>query len=115
MRHHDKNRKFGRERGVRRALLRSLARNLILRGRITTTQARANEIRCMVEKMVTRGRNATLAGRRILVSELGDARVVGKLIKTAAKYGARPGGYLRIVKMGPRKGDPASMALIEFV
>jgi len=115
MRHGDKNRKFGREKGQRKAFLKSLARNLVIRGRITTTEARAKEIRPMVEKMITRGRNATLANRRMLVSALGDERTAGKLIKTAEGYKTRAGGYLRIVKMGPRKGDAAAMAIIEFV
>jgi large subunit ribosomal protein L17 len=115
MRHGNVNRKFGRERGQRAALLRSLARSLILRGTIQTSLAKAKEIRPMVEKMVTRGMQGTLASRRILIAALGDERIVGKLIKTAAGYKGRAGGYLRIVKMGPRKGDASEMALIEFV
>ncbi len=115
MRHGNVNRKFGREGNQRRALLRSLARNLIIKGRIKTTEARAKEIRPMVEKMVTKGRSATLANRRALVAALGDVRVTNKLIKTAEGYQARAGGYLRIVKMGPRKGDAAPMVIIEFV
>ncbi len=115
MRHSDYNRKFGRERGPRRAFLKSLSRNLILHGRIKTTQARAKELRPLVEKMVTHGKVATLANRRLLIAELGDARVAGKLIKTAEGYKGRTGGYLRITKMGPRKGDAAPMAIIEFV
>jgi large subunit ribosomal protein L17 len=115
MRHGDKNRKFGRERGQRRAFLRSLSRNLVIKGRIKTTEARAKTIRPLVEKMLTKGKTPTLANRRLLVAELGDARVVNKLIKTAAGYSERTGGYIRIVKMGPRKGDAAPMAIIEFV
>lgn len=115
MRHGDKNRKFGRERGQRRAFLRSLSRNLILHGRIKTTIARAKELRPMIEKMVTKGKNPTLANRRLLIASLGDVRMAGKLIKTAEGYKERPGGYLRITKMGPRKGDAAPMAVIEFV
>lgn len=115
MRHGNVNRKFGRETGQRRALLKSLARSLVLKGRMTTSLAKAKEIRPMVEKMVTRGKAATLAGRRMLISQLGDERVAAKLIKTAANYTDRTGGYLRITKMGPRKGDAAEMALIEFV
>ncbi len=115
MRHSDHNRKFGRERGQRRAFLKSLSRNLILRGHIKTTQARAKELRPLVEKMVTKGKSPTLANRRLLVAQLGDARVASKLIKTASAYKERTGGYLRITKMGPRKGDAAPMAIIEFV
>jgi large subunit ribosomal protein L17 len=115
MRHGNVNRKFGRESTQRKALLKSLARSLVLRGRMQTTLARAKEIRPLVEKMVTRGRSDTLANRRLLVAALGDEKVVGMLIKKAQAYEGRPGGYLRIVKMGARKGDAAPMALIEFV
>ena len=115
MRHGNVNRKFGRTTGQRTALLKSLARSLVLRGRMQTTEARAKEIRPMVEKMVTRGRTDTLAARRYLIAALGDEKVAGKLITKAKTYEGRPGGYLRIVKMGVRKGDAAPMALIEFV
>jgi large subunit ribosomal protein L17 len=112
MRHGNHNRKFGRETDQRAALLRSLARSLVLKGRITTTEARAKEIRPMVEKLVTRGKSATLANRRLLISELGDAASANKLIKTAEGYKDRAGGYIRIVKMVQRKGDASPMALI---
>lgn len=115
MRHGNVNRKFGRQTGQRHALLKSLARSLVLRGRITTTIAKAKEIRPLVEKMVTRGRADNLQNRRMLVSALGDIKTANKLIATAKNYDGRAGGYLRIVKMGPRKGDAAQMALIEFV
>ena len=115
MRHGNVNRKFGRERGQRKALLKSLARSLVLRGKITTTIAKAKEIRPFVEKMVTRGRTETLSNRRLLVAALGDIKTANKLITTAKTYEGRTGGYLRITKMGPRKGDAAQMAVIEFV
>jgi large subunit ribosomal protein L17 len=115
MRHGNVNRKFGRERGQRKALMRSLMRSLVLRGRMQTTLAKAKEVRPMVEKLVTRGRTATLANRRHLISVLGDEKAASKLLSTAKNYEGRTGGYLRIVKMGPRKGDAAQMALIEFV
>ncbi|MDE1924860.1 MAG: 50S ribosomal protein L17 [Patescibacteria group bacterium] len=114
MRHGNVNRKFGRETNQRRALLRSLCRSLVLRGKIETSEAKAKEIRPMVEKMLTRGKNATLANRRAIISEIGES-AAKKLLKTAEDYNKRAGGYLRIVKMGPRKGDAAKMALIEFV
>ena len=115
MRHGNSNRKFGRETNQRRALLKSLARSLVIKGRITTTEARAKEIRPLVEKLITRGKTETLASRRLLVAQLGDIRTANKLIKTAGTYAERAGGYLRIVKMGPRKGDASPMAVIEFV
>jgi large subunit ribosomal protein L17 len=115
MRHHNKNRKFGRKKNQRTALLKSLARSLVLRGKIKTTEAKAKEIRPFVEKLVTRGKTVTLANRRLLVSALGDVTTANKLIKTAEGYKERSGGYIRIVKMLPRKGDASPMALIEFV
>jgi large subunit ribosomal protein L17 len=95
--------------------MRSLARSLVLRGRMQTTEARAKEVRPMVEKLITRAKVDTLANRRILLSKLGDMPTTNKLIKFAGEYSGRAGGYLRIVKMGPRKGDAAPMAVIEFV
>ncbi len=115
MRHGNHNRKFGRERGQRKALMHSLMRSLVIKGKITTTEAKAKELRPSIEKLLTKGRTATLANRRILISELGDAATADKLIKTAKNYESRAGGYTRIVKMLPRKGDASKMALIEFV
>jgi large subunit ribosomal protein L17 len=115
MRHGDKNRKFGRERNQRRAFLRSLMRNLVIKGRMRTTVARAKEIRPLLEKLVTKAKRATLADRRLIIAQLGDERTTAKLIKMAPVYAERTGGYLRIVKTGPRKGDAAPMAIIEFV
>lgn len=114
MRHGNVNRKFGREKNQRAALLSSLAQSLIQKGRIKTTLAKAKEVRPLVEKMVTRSKKDTLQSRRMLTAQLGE-RTAQKLIKTASAYKERPGGYLRIVKMGPRMGDAAEMALIEFV
>src|SRR6185312_1182851 len=115
MRHGNHNKKFGRKTDQRKALLKSLCRSLVLKGKIKTTEARAKEIRPMVEKMLTRGKTDTLTNRRTLISALGDVRTANKLIKTAATYSERAGGYVRIIKMAPRKGDAAKMALIEFV
>ena len=115
MRHGNHNRKLGRERGQRAALKRSLLRSLALKGRMQTTEARAKEIRPMMEKLVTRAKNPTLANRRELISVLGDEGVARKIISTADNYKERAGGYLRIVKLVQRKSDGAKMALIEFV
>ena len=115
MRHGNHNRIFGRETDQRAALLKSLARSLVLKGHIQTTEARAKEIRPMVEKLITRGKSATVANRRLLVAQLGDEATVTKLFKTAENYKERAGGYIRIVKMVQRKGDASPMALIEFV
>ncbi len=116
MRHHNVNRKFGRQTGPRRALLRSLAENLIVRGKIVTTETKAKELRPFIEKLVTKGREEALASRRVLISKLGSAAVVKKLVNDISKkYMDRRGGYTRIIKIGQRKGDASEMALIEFV
>lgn len=117
MKHHDRNRKFGRPRNQRKALLASLIRALVLHDRIETTLARAKEVRPRVEKLITKGRNATLAARRAILSELGgDKETADALVKTVApRYKERAGGYTRIVKTAPRKGDASPMAIIELV
>lgn len=116
MRHHDNIRKFGRERGQRNALLKSLALSLVVRKKITTTEAKAKELRPFVEKLVTRAKTKTLASRRLLVSRLGAGAGVKELVDTLApKYEKRSGGYTRIVKLPRRLSDGAAMAVIEFV
>ena len=116
MRHHNKNRKLGRERNQRRALLRSLARSILLKKSIKTTEARAKELRAFVEKLVTRAKAPTLANRRYLLSQFAnDPKILRKAELIAADYKERKGGYLRIVKIAPRKGDGSPMAVIAFV
>lgn len=116
MRHHNKNRKFGRETGQRHALLRSLARSLILRGRIRTTEAKAKSLRPVVEKMITAARRGDLAARRLAAARLASPAATKVLLETIApRYASRAGGYTRIVKLPPRTVDRAKMALIEFV
>ena len=117
MRHHDRNRKFGRMDSQRLALLRGLAISLIERGKITTTEAKAKELRPFVERLVTYGKSGTLASRRNTISRLGgNEKAAKKLFDTVAKkYEGRSGGYTRISKLGPRGNDAAPMAVIEFV
>lgn len=118
MRHHNTNRKFGRSKTQRRALLNSLAYNLITRGKIKTTAAKAKELRPFIEKLVTRAKVGTPAGRRIVLSKLGGShkQEVKKLFEVIApKYAEKNGGYTRILKLGVRKSDSAAMAIIEFV
>jgi large subunit ribosomal protein L17 len=114
MHQQSKNRKLGREYGQRKALLKSLMRSLILQGKIETTEAKAKELRPRIEKLLTRGKAATLANRRLIAAQVG-AEAAGKLIKVAEQHKERAGGYTRITKMGERKGDAARMAVIEFV
>lgn len=117
MRHHNANRKFGRSKNQRHALLKGLAASLIQHGRILTTEAKAKELRPSVEKMVTKAKNPTLANRRLLLSGFyNNEAVVSTLIDTiASRYTDRAGGYTRIIKLAARKGDASPMAVIEFV
>ncbi len=116
MRHHSGTRKFGRKMNQRDALMRSLARNLINEGRITTTLAKAKSLRPYVEKLVTKAKTGTLASRRLLISRLQGEPEVKALFETVApKYKGRAGGYTRIIKLSPRELDAAPMAMIEFV
>jgi len=116
MRHHNQNRKLGRKTDERRALLRSLANSLIRDERITTTEAKAKELRPFIEKLVTRSKTDTLAARRIVLSRLDNQIQTAKLFKEVSpKYEKREGGYTRIVKLPIRKSDASKMALIEFV
>lgn len=118
MRHHNQNRKFGRKTNVRRAFLRSLSRALVMEGRIMTTEARAKEIRPIVEKMITRAKaDNTITSVRLIASSMGgQIDVAQKLVRDIApKYSTRNGGYIRIMKVPARQSDAAPMALIEFV
>ncbi len=117
MRHHNQNRTFGRPRNQRTALLRGLALALIEHGRIQTTEAKARELRPYVEKLITKGKNDTVASRRLVQSTLGepDASVTQKLFTEIAKrYTDRNGGYTRIVKLGDTKAGRRE-ACIELV
>lgn len=117
MRHHNENRKFGRESGQRRALFRTLAVSLIRDGRIRTTEARAKALRPIVERLITQAKRNTLASRRLIIARLGEEGTSAeKLAKTIApRYTDRPGGYTRIVKLSATRTDAAPMAIIEFV
>ncbi len=116
MRHHNANRKFGRTTNGRTALLKSLARNLIIHEKINTTEAKAKELRPYVEKMVTLAKSDTLASKRLLISRLSSQAESKKLYKELApKYAERKGGYIRIIKLPRRLSDGSKMARIEFV
>lgn len=116
MRHHNANRKFGRETNQRRALLRLLSESLMERGKIKTTLPKAKEVRSFIEPIITKGKNATLSSRRNIISRLGTQKRATILINSVApKYKDRAGGYTRIVKLGRRKSDGSTMAIIELV
>jgi len=116
MRHHNANRKFGRERDQRKALMRALATSLIRHGKIRTTVQKAKELRPFVEKLVTRAKSGTPHSRRLLASRLGNPATATKLVSDIApKYQKRHGGYTRIAKLSGFRKDGSELALIEFV
>lgn len=116
MRHRKAGRHLGRDSAHRRALYRNLVTDLLRYERIVTTEAKAKEVRPIAEKMVTLGRRGDLHARRQALRYLYDSRVVRHLFDDIApRMAERPGGYLRIVRLEPRKGDGAKMAAIEFV
>jgi large subunit ribosomal protein L17 len=116
MRHRKAGRKFGRNPSQRKALLRQQAISLILNERITTTEAKAKELRVVVEKLVTLAREDSLHHRNLVMSRLDHERSVQRLFEVVApRYESTPGGYTRTAKLGVRKGDAAPMVLIEFV
>jgi large subunit ribosomal protein L17 len=125
MRHRKSGRKLKRTASHRRATLAALSTSLLRHKRITTTVAKAKETRMLVEKMITRAKNAAATSdapavavhaRREVGRMIKDKSVIKELFTTIAeKVAARPGGYTRIVKLGQRKGDAAEMAVIELV
>ncbi len=115
MRHNVKGRKLGRTTSHRKALLRNLARSLFIHGRITTTEAKAKEARRIVEKLITLGKKGELTSRRRALEILPDKDVVKLVWGMAETYRDRPGGCTRVIKLGPRKGDGAPMAVLELV
>lgn len=117
MRHHDKNRKFGRKANARRALMRGLAVSFIRDERIVTTEAKAKSLRPYVEKLITKARANDLAAQRLISSKLGQQPAIAKklLEDIAPRYADRNGGYTRITKLMPRKSDASPMAVIELV
>lgn len=116
MRHRIHGRKFGRNTSQRRAMFRQLAISLILNERITTTEAKAKELRSVVEKLVTIAREDSSHTRNIVMSRLDHQPSVDRLFsEVAPRYSDQAGGYTRMAKLGVRKGDAAPLVLIEFV
>ena len=109
-------RKLGLSTDQRRAMLRSLVTSFLKHGRIETTETRAKEARSIAEKMITLAKRGDLHARRQVLAYVMDETVVNNLFTDIApKYAERNGGYTRIIKIGPRRGDAAEMALIELV
>ena len=109
-------RRLGRPTGHRKALFRNLVTELIKHEKITTTETKAKEIRSLAEKMITLGKKGDLSARREVAKVIIDKAVAKKLFdEVATRYADRNGGYTRVVKIGPRRGDAAPMAVIELV
>jgi large subunit ribosomal protein L17 len=117
MKHHNKTRNFGRPTNQRTALMRSLARSLVMEEAIVTSVAKAKELRPYIEKMVTTAKKNTVASRRVLSARLGnDTDTVAKLHTVIApRYEKRSGGYTRITKLGTATNVALDKARIEFV
>lgn len=116
MRHHLSGRQLSRNSAHRKALLRNMAAALLREGTIRTTLPKAKELRRVVEPLITLGRNESLAGRRRAQAQLRDAALVDKLFgDIGPRFRARAGGYTRILKMEPRAGDAAPMALMQLI
>lgn len=116
MRHNRAGRKLGRVSEHRRALFRNQLLSLIKHERIITTLPKAKELRPIAERMVTLGRKNSVHARRLVNCWISDRDLIKKLFsEIAPRFATRPGGYTRIVKLGPRKGDGAELAILEFV
>lgn len=109
-------RKLGRPTDQRMAMLRNLVTSFLDTGRIETTVTRAKETRSLAEKMITLGKENTLHSRRQALAFITREDVVAKLFsEIAPKYADRTGGYTRVVRIGPRRGDAAEMAVLELI
>ena len=116
MRHRAKGRQLSRTSSHRRALLNNMAASLFTHGRVITTEAKAKELRPFAEKLITLARRGDLHARRLVERRIKDRETLSRLFaEIGPRFAARPGGYTRILKLGPRHGDNAPMARIEFV
>ena len=116
MRHQRAGKKLGRDSAHRKALYANLAGSLIEHGRIRTTEAKAKAVKPFAEQMITLGKRGDLAARRQAIAEPRSQDVVHQLFAAVApRFADRPGGYTRIVKLGPRQGDAAEMVYLELV
>ena len=116
MRHRKSGRKLGRNSSHRKAMFRNMATSLVRHGTIRTTVPKAKELRRVVEPLITLAKVDGVANRRLAFSRLRDKEAVGKLFSDLGpRFKDRPGGYLRILKTGPRPGDAAPMAIVQLV
>lgn len=123
MRHQIAGYRLGRSTGARLALRRNLIKQFFTHERITTTRTKAAAIRGDAERLITIARNSAqgsdvekLNARRLVISKLGDNKILNRLFdEIAPRYANRPGGYTRVLKLGPRMGDSAEMVILELV
>ena len=115
MRHNVKGRKLGTDASHTKAMLKSLAVALLTHERIKTTETRAKEVRPLVDKVITWAKRGDVHSRRLAIAALGDKDLVAKVFNDVERFEGRPGGYTRILKLGPRKGDSAPMVIMELV
>lgn len=116
MRHRNKTKILDRKKAPRKAMLRSLATSVILYEKIKTTPARAKAARSIVERLITVSKKNTLTSRRKLTETLYNKKAVTKALEVIGpRYATRAGGYMRIIKLGKRKGDGADIVQLEFV
>lgn len=108
--------RFGGDAAHQKAILSNLAKELFWDDRVTTTAAKAKMLRPYAEKLITKARKGSLHARRLVLKDIEDTEVVTRLFdEVAPRYAERPGGYTRIVRLGPRRGDGAEMAVVELV
>lgn len=115
MRKLKRGRKFSRKKDQRKALLKSLARSLFLNGKIKTTEAKAKEVLKFASKLITRAKKKDLSSRRYLAKFFSKDLVKKLVDEVGPRYAKRKGGYIRIIKLGPRKSDGAKIAIIELL
>lgn len=116
MRHRNTGRRFKRTSSHRKAMFQNMINSIIRHGMIKTTLPKAKDVRRLVEPLVTLAKEDSVARRRLAFARLRDKEVVNKLfVEVGPRFKERPGGYIRILKCGQRKGDAAPMAIIEFV
>jgi large subunit ribosomal protein L17 len=116
MRHRNSGKRLGRNTSHRKAMLRNMVTSLLEHEKITTTDARAKELRPLTEKLITLAKRGDLHARRQATEVVRDRKTVAKLFeRIAPRYADRPGGYIRIIKLGHRLGDNAALSLVSLV
>lgn len=116
MRHNRHGRKLGRTTSHRLAMFRNQLASLVEHQRIVTTLEKAKELRPIAERLITHGRTDSVHARRLVARWIANRDLIKKLFtEVGPRFASRPGGYLRIVKLGPRQGDSAEVAVLEFV